>query len=189
MDNEIIDEVFLIFDYDLVKNTNQICEIWSDKNAALAREVALHRLKKNKNHQFNIFRFDLKGNEDLFLARHIRFQQLNRPELAPKNIPADELGNWIDNLFKHFEALFISARSLMKNHADRERTKITWYNELVKKDLTIRELKRGMEMVMQSGSPFMPSLPAFLNWCQPNPTHFGEIRGYEEEDDSEDEAN
>jgi len=72
----------------------------------------------------------------------------------------------MNELMRQLTAIFPGWKSAVKTTEDLNNIKSIWYDEILKQELTVEDLQRGIVNARQCDSDFLPSLGKFMSWCQ-----------------------
>lgn len=80
----------------------------------------------------------------------------------------------INLLFAELKAVHPAWRHAWPDKATEDAAKVSWTKAFTAAGMrSIEQIRYGIERCRQSGSPFMPSVGQFMDWCRPTPENMG----------------
>lgn len=92
----------------------------------------------------------------------------------PKPLIDEGSARVINALFAELKAVHPAWRHAWPDKVTEDAAKVSWTKAFTAAGMrSIEQIRFGIERCRQSGSPFMPSVGQFMDWCRPTPENMG----------------
>ncbi len=95
-------------------------------------------------------------------------------QVDPKPLVDEGSARVINLLFTELKAVHPAGRAAWPTQKMEDAAKLSWSKAFTSAGLcSIEQIRYGIERCRESGSPFMPSVGQFLDWCRATPENMG----------------